>query len=175
MSTFFVFGARSLYREIPEELRELIEPIVEAHGCELVDVEAAGGQGRRVLRITIDTQAGDGRVPVERCGAVSREVATSLDALDALAGSYSLEVSSPGLDRRLSREKDFAAALGREIRLETRRPLDGRRRFRGRLLGFDAGVARLEVDGRELEIPFAEVARANAVYEFTSADYRRTP
>jgi ribosome maturation factor RimP len=164
-----------VYREIPGELRELIEPIVAAHGFELVDAETLGGGGTRVLRVTIDTPAGDGRVPVERCVAVSREVQTHLDAADLLGGAYRLEVSSPGLDRHLAREKDFAGALGREVRLETRRPLDGRRRFRGRLMGFDGTVARIEVDGREVAIPFAEVAKANAVYEFTRADYQRSP
>ena len=80
-------------------------------------------------------------------------------------------MSSPGLDRVLSREKDFAAACGREVKLETRRPLDGRRRFRGVLVGFDAGRARLSVDGREIGIDFADVARANTIYQFTAADF----
>lgn len=162
-----------MYREIPGELRELIEPIVEHHGFELVDVQTLGGRGSQILRITIDTPEGDGRVPVERCADVSREVETSLDAAGAVAGRYLLEVSSPGLDRHLGREKDFAAVLGREVRLETRRPLDGRRRFRGRLVGFDGAVARVQVDGVEMDIPFAEVSRANAIYEFGPADFGR--
>lgn len=162
-----------MYREIPEELRALIEPVVEAHGLELVDVDLTGAAGGRLLRVTVDTPAGDGRVSVERCADLSRELGTHLDAADALSGPYRLEVSSPGLDRLLGREKDFAAALGREVRLETRHPLDGRRRFRGRLVGFDGGVARVAVDGREFAIPFGEVAKAHAVYEFSRADFAR--
>jgi ribosome maturation factor RimP len=162
-----------MYQEIPEELRAVVEPVVAAHGLELVDVESTGAAGTRVIRVTVDTPAGDGAVSVERCAELSRELGTHLDAADTLTGAYRLEVSSPGLDRHLGREKDFSAALGRELRVETRRPLDGRRRFRGRLVAFDAGVARLRVDGQDFAIPFAEVAKAQAVYEFTRADFGR--
>ncbi len=172
---FLFAGKVAMYEDIPEELRALIEPIVEDHALELVDVEVAGGGRAGILRVTIDTPEGDGRVPVERCAEVSREIATHLAAEEAMPGPYSLEVSSPGLDRRLAREKDFAAACGREVRLETRRPVDGRRRFRGRLLAFESRVARLRVEGLEVAIRFEEVARANAVYEFTSADFGRRP
>jgi ribosome maturation factor RimP len=121
-SAFFVWGPRcrpaaglrvsgeeesEIYRDIPEDLRALIEPVVHEHGCELVDVEVARGQGKGLLRIVVDTPQADGRVPIERCVAISREVETLLDAADAMPGAYQLEVSSPGLDRVLAREKDF--------------------------------------------------------------------
>jgi ribosome maturation factor RimP len=86
---------------------------------------------------------------------------------------YRLEVSSPGLDRLLAREKDFRAACGSEVWIETRQPLDGRRRFRGQLITFEEGVARLTVDGCEVGIPFADVAKANTIYKFTRADFAR--
>jgi len=162
-----------VYRDIPPELRALIEPIVEANGYELVDVTLRRGRPPWLVRITIDTPEGDGRVPVDRCAAVSREVATHLDAEDMIERSYRLEVSSPGLDRVLAREKDFAAACGCEVNLETRRPLSGRRRFRGRLQSFEGSVARLSVDGTEFEIPFEEVARGNRIYDITAADFAR--
>ena len=130
-----------MYRDIPEELRSLIEPVVADHGFELVDVETSASQGPRLLRVTIDTPSGDGCVPVGRCAEVSREIATQLEAGDAIPSSYRLEVSSPGLDRHLGREKDFAAACGQNVRIETQRPLDGRRRFQGRLLGFEDGLS----------------------------------
>ena len=168
---FFCLWAGQVYRDIPEELRVLIEPVVEGSGLELVDVMITRGGRPRLLRVTIDTPQGDGGVSVERCAEVSREVATQLDAADAIAGEYQLEVSSPGLDRLLAREKDFVAACGSEVQIRTRRPLDGRRRFRGRLLEFDRGVAKLTVDGCEVGIPFTEVEKANTVYEFTRADF----
>jgi ribosome maturation factor RimP len=164
-------SCNTVYCDIPPELRVLIEPIVEANGFELVDVTLRRGRPPWLVRITIDTPAGDGRVPVDRCAAVSREVGTHLDAEDAIERSYNLEVTSPGLDRVLAREKDFTAACGYEVSLETRRPLEGRRRFRGRLEEFADGVARLRIDGRAFEVPFGEVARGHRIYDITSADF----
>jgi ribosome maturation factor RimP len=160
-----------VYRDIPEEMRSLIEPIVTDHGLELVDVERRGGRPPWLLRVVVDTCEGDGRVAVDRCAELSREIAVQLDAADAIPVRYQLEVSSPGLDRWLAREKDFTAACGQEMRVETRVPLDGRRRFRGVLESFDGDVARLRVDGREVSIPFAEIARARIVYEFKREDF----
>lgn len=160
-----------MYRDIPQDLRALIEPVVEASGFELVDVTLTRGRPPWLLRVTIDTPEGDGRVPVDHCAEVSREVETHLDAADAIERSYRLEVSSPGLDRTLAREKDFTAACGCEVSIETRRPVEGRRRFRGRLESFDGETARVVVDGRPMEVPFDEVSRARRVYEVTSADF----
>jgi ribosome maturation factor RimP len=162
-----------VYRDIPPELLTLIEPIVTAHGYELVDVDVRRGRPPWLVRITIDTPQGDGRVPIDRCAQVSREVGTQLDAEDAIERTYRLEVSSPGLSRVLARERDFAAACGFEVSVETRRPLDGRRRFRGRLESFDGSVARMLVDGTAFAIPFDEVARAHRVYDVTAADFAR--
>jgi ribosome maturation factor RimP len=166
-------GHDAVYRDIPEELRQVIEPVVEAAGLELVDVSLVRGRQPWSLRVTLDTLAGDGRVPVDRCAAVSREVATHLDATDAIPASYHLEVSSPGLDRLLAREKDFAAACGSEVAIETRLPLDGRRRFRGTLVAFEAGIAQLLVDGMGFRIPFEAVARGHTIYRFTRADFAK--
>lgn len=160
-----------MYRDIPEDLKLLIEPVVVDAGLELVDVSVLRGGRTWRVRIIVDTALGDGRVPVDRCAQVSREIGTQLDAADAIPVSYDLEVSSPGLDRVLAREKDFAHACGFEVKLETRQPLDGRKRFKGRLLAFDAGVARLDLDGDEVGIPFDEVAKAHVIYEFTNADF----
>ena len=159
----------------------MIEPVVDEHGCELVDVEVARNRGQGLLRITVDSPEADGRVPIERCVAISREVETLLDAADAMTGAYQLEVSSPGLDRLLGREKDFVAAVGHEVKLRTKRPFsgsegEGRKRFRGRLLEVLGGddepaVLQIEVDGERFAIPVDEVEKANTVYEFTSEDF----
>ena len=111
-------------------------------------------------------------VPVDLCAEVSREIETQLDANEAVAGRYRLEVSSPGLDRTLAREKDFAAACGEEVKIKTRRPLDGRRRFKGVLIDFNDGMARVSVDGRAIEIPFAEIEKSNKLYKFSRADFK---
>lgn len=166
-------GGAEIYRDIPPPLRELIEPVVDEHECELVDVEVTRPRGPGLVRIVVDSRVGDGRVPIERCAAISRELSTLLDAADFMPGAYQLEVSSPGLDRVLAREKDFEAAVSREIRVQTRRPLDGRKRYRGRLVAFEAGVLKVNVDGDLALIPFDEVEKANTIYEFTSADFAK--
>ena len=160
-----------MYRDIPEELRTLIEPIAQDHGLELMDAELVRGRGPWQLRVVVDTPQGDGLVSVEACAAVSREIGTQLDANDAIEHRYTLEVSSPGLDRPLAREKDFVAAEGADVKIETRAPVGGRRRFKGRLLGFDGEVATVRVDGEDHAIPFAQVAKANVIYHFSPADF----
>jgi ribosome maturation factor RimP len=166
-----LFVGLNVYRDIPEELRLLIEPVVADAGFELVDALLTRGRAPWLLRVTIDTPEGDGRVPIERCAAVSRELGSQLEAADAIPVSYRLEVSSPGLDRLLAREKDFERACGSEIHVETRRPLDGRRRFRGLLLAYEGGALRLRLDAGEIAIPFAEIAKAHRIYRFTRDDF----
>jgi ribosome maturation factor RimP len=160
-----------VYRDIPDDMKKWIEPVVEDHGYELMNVETVRGSGPSMIRITIDTPSGDGRVPVDDLARISREVETQFDAADAIGEAYRLEVSSPGLDRLLAREKDFVAACGTEIKLRTRRPLEGRRRFRGTLVDYSEGVARISVDGQVCDVPFQEVEKANTIYTFSSADF----
>lgn len=160
-----------MYRDIPEPMRALVEPVVEAHGHELVDLELRPGRPG-ILRVTIDTVNGDGRVPVGDLARVSREIESVVDAADVMKGSYRLELSSPGLDRVLGREKDFAAACGQQIKLSTKRPLDGRRRFRGKLVSFSDDTLRVAIEEEEFEIPFSEVEKANTVYEFSRDDFK---
>jgi ribosome maturation factor RimP len=140
-----------MYRDIPAPLRALVEPVVADHGFELVDADVHRGPA----------------------GSVVREVETCIDADGLVPLPYTLEVSSPGLDRVLGREKDFAAACGHEVKIETRRPIEGRRRFRGELVAFDGSRVQLRVDGKPYEIDFADVAKANQVYHFTNADFAK--
>ncbi|HIL81335.1 MAG TPA: ribosome maturation factor RimP [Myxococcales bacterium] len=161
-----------VYRDIPKELKNCIEPVVVEHGLELMDVQTIRDRGQTVLRVTLDSAAADGRIQVDRLAQVSREVESSLEAAEIMDSEYRLEVSSPGLDRMLAREKDFAAACGGLVKVKTRRPLDGRRRFRGELLQFVDGVATVVVDGERMGIPFDDIEKANSVYSFSSADFQ---
>ena len=163
-----------MYGDIPAAMRELIEPIVTAHGLELVDVERHQGRAPWRVRVIVDTAAGDGRVAIGRCAELSRELGVNFDAQDTIPVAYLLEVSSPGFDRVLAREKDFERALGSEVKIETRAPIDGRRRFKGTLTAFEGGAASVAVDGQAFRIPFAAVARANKVHHFTPADFSGT-
>jgi len=158
-----------VYRDISGELRQLIEPVISDHGCELVDATVT--HRPTTVRITVDNESGDGRVGVDVCADISRELGTQLDAAEAIGESYRLEVSSPGLNRALAREKDFATACGSIVKLRTRTGIEGRRRFRGRLVAFASCLAELEVDGSLVRIPFDEIEMANTVYQFGSKDF----
>lgn len=168
-----------MYHDIPEDLKQLVEPVVQEQGCELVDVVVRPNAGEGLIRVVIDDIDGNGRVSIQSIESISREIGDQLDAADFMNGRYRLEVTSPGLDRVLAREKDFVAALGSKISLETRRPIESRRRFKGVLTGFEDGVARLEVDlvggkGKtkgEVQIPFGEVEKANSIYQFSREDF----
>jgi ribosome maturation factor RimP len=161
-----------MYRDIPHDLLELIEPIVLDHQLELVDALVPVGKGRQ-LRIVLDTPEGDGRVTVDECAAVSREIGHALDATDLIRGRYVLEVSSPGVDRILAREKDFERVVGRRVAVETREPLDGRRNFRGELVSFESADVCVETESGPVRIPFQAVARAHAFYPVEEASVRR--
>ena len=161
-----------MYKDISPEMLSLIEPVAEAHGLEIVDVSVKRGPGSQV-RIVVDTPAGDGRVTIDACAAVSREVGHGLDAGELLPGAYLLEVCSPGIDRVLGRTIDFERAVGRRVALETRESLSGRRRFRGELLSFRGEQACLRADEQEFQIPFAAIAKAKAFHPQDSPGAKR--
>jgi ribosome maturation factor RimP len=149
----------------------LIEPIVDECSCELVDVVVQRSASEGLVRIVIDHVNGDGRVSIGNIESVSREVEVQFEAADFMNGRYRLEVTSPGLDRTLAREKDFIAAMGLQVRLQTKRPIESRKRFKGKLTGFENGIAHLEIDNAEVQIPFAEVEKANSIYQFSREDF----
>jgi len=98
---------------------------------------------------------------VEACATLSRALSAVLDVEDPLPSAYTLEVSSPGIDRPLTREKDYVRWAGHLARFETMQPVEGRRRFKGTLLGFENGTVRLRLDdGKEADVPLAEISRA---------------
>lgn len=130
-------------------------------GFELVRVLLHGGQ-RPTLQVMAERAD---RVPmtVEHCAEISRAVSALLDVADPIAGAYRLEVTSPGLDRPLTRRADFERFRGFEARVETEQPIDGRRRFRGRLLGLVDDQVRLQLDAGEQAIPFDDIKKAKLV------------
>jgi ribosome maturation factor RimP len=153
-----------MYSAIPRDLLEVIEPIVRDHGLEVVDAAPpVGGKSRR-LHVILDTPEGDGRVTLDECAAVSREIGHALDASDLIHGAYVLEISSPGIDRVLGREKDFERAQGRKVSIDLAEPLDGRRHFRGELVMFEQKEMCVETESGRVRIPFDQVARAKAFY-----------
>ena len=164
-----------------EAIRAVVERVAASLSLEVVEIELRGGGKSRMLRIFIDKPGG---VTHEDCANVSREVGTILDVEEAVpGGSYVLEVSSPGLDRKLSRPADFERFRGSRVKLTTRDPVNGNRFFEGRLEQFQAGRLTLDLaearrkhrprdgaspkDGasQKLEIELANVEKANLVPE----------
>ncbi|MSO80828.1 MAG: ribosome maturation factor RimP [Alphaproteobacteria bacterium] len=139
----------------------IVEPALAAQGLELVRV-AVQGHGRPVLLIMIG-RSDEADVAMDDCVAASRTVSTLLDVADPMPGEYRLEVSSPGLDRPLTRAGDFARYAGHDARVEMREAVDGQRRFRGRLEGIDGDVVTLTTEAGPVSLPFAGIIRAKLI------------
>jgi ribosome maturation factor RimP len=142
-------------------VERLIAPSLDAAGYEIVRVLFMGSH-RPLLQIMIE-RIDRRALAIEECAAVSRIVSTLLDVADSIVGPYTLEVSSPGIDRPLTRPGDFARFVGFEARLETRTPIDGRKRFRGRLLGLADDRVRVATAEGEMALPLSELQRAKLV------------
>jgi ribosome maturation factor RimP len=181
----FIFGDKFLGRllESPnkvaadaDKIREIADRVSARNGVEVVEVELRGGGKARTLKITIDKPEG---VTHEDCANVSREVSAILDVEDSVpGGSYTLEVSSPGLDRKLVKTEDYVRFTGSRVKLTTREPVSGNRHFDGRLKSFREGRLILEMlsgkkkpkpghaqPGQVVEIELANVEKANLVPE----------
>ena len=144
---------------------ELIEPALSDRGYRLVRVAVSGREGKT---LQIMAERSDGTLTIADCEVISKEISPLLDVHDPIAGSYQLEVSSPGIDRPLVRPSDFEDWSGYEAKLEVKQPIDGRKRFRGMLDGFADGEVRIEVDLGEagkniIGIPMELVGEARLV------------
>jgi ribosome maturation factor RimP len=166
-----------------DQVREIVERVATTSGLEVVEVDLRGAGKARMLRIVIDKAGANGGdkpagVTHEDCANLSREIGTILDVEDVMpGGSYVLEVSSPGLDRKLSRPADYERFTGSKVKLKTRNPVNGNQHFEGRLQSFHQGRLTLEVSAsrkkarlgnsvpQKLEIELANVEKANLVPE----------
>ena len=145
-------------------LLEMIDPVAESLGLAVVRVRLMGGTLRRRLQIMAERVV-DNDISVEECARLSRAVSEVFDAADPISGEYLLEVSSPGIDRPLTRLIDFDLFEGYEARLETDRMVEGRKRFKGVLAGFEDGNVLIDLDGEDdtALIPFDWLADAKLV------------
>jgi ribosome maturation factor RimP len=143
-----------------EELTRLLEPTVERMGYELSDLELRLGGRDGVVRVFIDRPGGVG---LADCEAVSRQLSALLDVEDPLPGHYVLEVSSPGLDRKLTKPAHFRRFVGEDVRVRLRAPVEGRRNFRGTLKSVEGGDIAVEVDGEVHRLSMAAIETARLV------------
>jgi ribosome maturation factor RimP len=163
--------------EIIARITEIAERVAEPEGIEIVDVEFLGSGRGRLLRIYIDRpMASPGEISPEQqpgvthgdCEFISQQVGTILDIEDVIPGdSYTLEVSSPGLERKLSKAKDFERFVGQKAKVVLREPVENQRRWEGKLAGISQGIVALEPSaGRIIHFPLAQVQKANLKFDW---------
>ena len=141
-------------------LEPILEPAIEAAGYRLVRLRLMGGKTKT---LQIMAERPDGTMNVEDCAKLSHALLDFIEAEDPLEGEYELEVSSPGIDRPLTRLMDFSRYAGHEAKLELVAPIDGRKRFRGKLLGLDGSEVLMETGGTRVTLPFKGIAEAKLV------------
>ena len=162
------------------QIAGLLSPTVEALGLELIGVEYLPAPGGAMLRLYIDVpeaQAAAGRmVGIEDCESVSREVSAQLDVEDPISSHYTLEVSSPGVDRPLFTAAQFARFAGEEAKVTLKLPQDGRRRLQGRIVGVEGDIVRLEVEGAggqplAVDVAIGNVEKARLVPDWAALGF----
>jgi ribosome maturation factor RimP len=150
--------------ELTTRVEALAEPLLKERVMELVDLEVTRLGRKLLVRLFVDLV--EGGITVEDCAELNRELSHLLDVEDFIAESYILEVSSPGLNRRLRKPRDFQRFLQAKVKVETGEKIQGRRRFRGLLIAADDSQITLQVNGELVVIPLGGIVRANLEYEF---------
>jgi ribosome maturation factor RimP len=157
--------------DVAQQVRQVAERVAESYGLDIFDVQYRREASGMVLRVQID-RPGAGATPedsvsVDDCASVSRDLSAVLDVEDVVPNAYTLEVSSPGLDRPLRQAADYVRFAGRRAKIVMREQIDGQGYFKGRLAGVEDGAVAIETDdGRRHEVPLAVITRANLEVEF---------
>jgi ribosome maturation factor RimP len=147
---------------LSEQIAKLIGPIADGLGYELVRVQIQGGARRATLQIMAERRDRTAMI-VEDCARLSRAISNLLDEVDPIAGEYTLEVSSPGIDRPLMKRADYERFLGHEVKIETNAAVDGRKRFHGTIAALDGDTVMLDSEGTTVPLPLAQVKSAKLV------------
>ena len=151
------------FEKLLQEVCEVVEPILQSQGYELVDLEYQRESRGWVLRIYLDREGG---ITLDDCTGVSHEVGAVLEVKDIIPNAYILEVSSPGLTRPLKKPEDFNRFRNQLVKIKLYQPLNGRRNFKGTLLGLEGETVRVEVEGQVFDIPLPSIAKANLEIDF---------
>lgn len=144
-------------------LWELFEPVVVDMGYELIEIEYHPNPNYGVLRLYIDKEEG---IQVEDCSDVSRQISAILDVEDPVPGKFSLEISSPGMDRPLRRLQDFERFTGEVAKIKTSMPFEGQRNFKGRIKGVEEDLIIIECENKEVRLPVTAIDKARLVPDF---------
>jgi ribosome maturation factor RimP len=150
--------------QVASKIEEIAQRVVESEGMELVEVEVKGGGSQRMVRISIDKPEG---VTHADCELVSQQVGTILDVEDVVPGGhYTLEVSSPGVERKLLKPRDYERFQGKKVKVSLREPIDGRRHWEGTLAGFENSTVTLQAPEKTIQFPFEQIQKANLKFEW---------
>lgn len=148
---------------VASRIEEIAQRVAESEGLEIVEVEVLGGGSKRLVRISIDKPEG---VSHADCELISQQVGTILDVEDVVPGHYTLEVSSPGVERKLLKPKDYTRFVGRKAKITLKQPVDNQRHWEGILAGFEDGVISLDAGGKTVRFSFDQVDKANLKFEW---------
>jgi ribosome maturation factor RimP len=150
---------------VASKIEEIAQRVAGSEGLELVEVEVKGGGNQRFVRISIDKPEG---VTHADCELISQQVGTILDIEDVIKGGrYTLEVSSPGVERKLLKPQDYERFRGKKAKITLREPVEGRRNWDGTLAGFSDGIVQMEIQpGKTMQFPFDQVQKANLKFEW---------
>jgi ribosome maturation factor RimP len=154
---------RAVQPVIASKIEEIAQRVARSEGIEIVEVEAKGGGKSQLVRISIDKPGG---VSHADCEFISHQVGTILDVENVIPGHYTLEVSSPGVERKLLKPGDFERFRGKTAKVTLREPLEDQTYFEGVLAGCDGGIVSLEAKGREIRFPFEQVKKARLKFEW---------
>lgn len=147
--------------DLPGRIGQMIEPVLVDLGYDLVRVQVSGKK-HLTLQVMAERRDGAG-MTVDDCAGISRAISAMLDVENPIEEAYDLEVSSPGIDRPLVRERDYERYAGFDVRIETTHTIDGRRRFKGKLLGIGDGTVNLKLDGETVTLPLSDIQKAKLI------------
>ena len=154
-----------------EAIREVTEPIISSEGMELIDIEYQKESRGWHLRFYVDTAEG---VTISHCSRLSQQIGDILEVKDIIPHGYILEVSSPGLNRILKREKDFIASIGELIKIKTFEPINQVKNFQGILLDYKQGNVILNIDNQDVIIPLSLISKAHIKYQFPTSPGKKS-
>jgi ribosome maturation factor RimP len=149
--------------DIKRTVEELVQPYLDEHGFELVDVQYVKEGSNRFLRVCVDKEGG---IDIDDCGRISEYLSEKLDEKDPIPNAYFLEVSSPGAERPLKKPQDYEKAIGKNVYVTTYEPVDGGKEFEGTLLSFDGEQLVVSAGKKEQTIPLSKVAGARLAVVF---------
>jgi ribosome maturation factor RimP len=155
---------KHMRQEVVSKIEEIAQRVAASDGIEVVEVEGKGGGGNQLVRISIDKPDG---VTHADCELVSQQVSTILDVENVVPGHYTLEVSSPGVERKLLKPNDYIRFQGKKAKIVLREPVENQRQLQGTLAGLENGTVSLDIGaGRVLRFPLNQVERANLKFEW---------